>query len=153
MTQEKTCKWCHKTKPITEYYKASKAYGTVDGLMGHCKECHRDYYRDRNKIAMRENRAHYVGLMGGKCVKCGTTENLEVDHINPEDKTLRISSMWLRKHDRIMEELDKCQLLCGDCHKQKTREEKDRTKGVQRNKTVTPHMKQIGTRIVGKKNV
>ena len=151
MTQEKTCNWCHKTKPLTEYYKSTK--GTVDGLLGHCKECHKDYYRDRNRIAMAENRAHYVDLMGGKCVKCGTTENLEVDHINAEDKTLRISSMWLMKQDRIMEELDKCQLLCHDCHKQKTREEKDRIKGLQRNKTVTPYMKAVGTRIVGKKNV
>ena len=102
---------------------------------------------------MRENRARYVDMMGGKCVKCGTTENLEVDHVNPEDKTLRISSMWLRKHDSIMEELDKCQLLCHDCHKQKTREEKDRVKGRQRNETVTPYMKQVGGTIVGRKNV
>tara|TARA_B100001939_G_scaffold34224_1_gene26559 strand:+ start:22617 stop:22925 length:309 start_codon:yes stop_codon:yes gene_type:complete len=102
---------------------------------------------------MRENRAYYVGVMGGKCVKCGTTENLEIDHKRPEDKTLRTSSMWLRRHDSIMEELSKCQLLCVDCHKEKTREEKDRTKGRKRNKTVTPHMKHVGTTIVGKKNV
>ena len=166
MTQEKTCNWCHKTKPITEYYKNSKG---IDGVSGHCKQCHKEYYkayyqqkdkgnyRESTKIAMREkmrkNRAHYVGLMGGKCVKCGTTENLEIDHINPEDKTLRTSSMWSRKHDTIMEELSKCQLLCCDCHKEKTREEKDRTKGRQRNKTVTPHMKHVGNTIVGKKNV
>ena len=148
MTREKTCKVCHKTKPVTEYYTNGRGYYNAQ-----CKECHKDYFRERNKIATQKNRAHYVDVMGGKCVKCGTTENLEFDHVHPEDKKITISSMWLRKHDTIMEELSKCQLLCHDCHKQKTKEEKDRLKGRQRNETVTPHMKQVGTSIVGKKNV
>ena len=53
-----------------------------------------------------------------KCCKCGSTDSLEFDHIDPAQKfTHRIFSL---SHDRIQAELGKCQLLCKDCHVEKT---------------------------------
>lgn len=53
------------------------------------------------------------------CVQCGSTEQLELDHINRKTKVdHRIWSWSKTKRD---EELAKCQVLCRDCHKLKTK--------------------------------
>ena len=57
--------------------------------------------------------------MGGKCVKCGATEHLQFDHINPSEKSYNISNNLHRKD--LDEELAKCQLLCSTCHLEKTK--------------------------------
>lgn len=64
-------------------------------------------------------RAKY--LKDKSCVNCGSTENLRVDHINPEKKwTHRIWSYCWKK---IYAELKKCQILCEPCHMEKTVED------------------------------
>ena len=57
--------------------------------------------------------------MGGKCVICGATENLQFDHINPLEKSYNISTNFFRQD--VDEELAKCQLLCSRCHLEKTK--------------------------------
>lgn len=77
----------------------------------------RKAHRDRNRELAQE-------YLGGVCASCGTKEQLEFDHINPEDKSYtignRISSAW----ETIVTELDKCQLLCSGCHVEKSNEER-----------------------------
>tara|TARA_B100002019_G_C21102389_1_gene514211 strand:+ start:82 stop:807 length:726 start_codon:yes stop_codon:yes gene_type:complete len=71
-----------------------------------------------------ENRQYLIDKMGGQCVSCGTTDNLEFDHINPLDKSLNITNKLTLKNayqlEEVLEELNKCQLLCEQCHKNKT---------------------------------
>lgn len=54
-------------------------------------------------------------LLGGRCVLCGTTEDLQFDHIDAATKTIDVSAAirdgWSRR--RIGVELEKCQLLCS----------------------------------------
>jgi len=56
-------------------------------------------------------------------MKCGTTDRLEFDHIDRTTKKYVIASRVNNKWDNLKEELDKCQLLCVDCHLQKTAKE------------------------------
>ena len=88
----------------------------------------RDALRKRYHQALSEAKEQ----LGGKCVKCGTTEKLQFDHIHPKDKLFAISKQILMAdRKKFQEELDKCQLLCIDCHIEKTRlngEFKHRTK-------------------------
>ncbi len=58
--------------------------------------------------------------LGGQCVKCGTKENLQFDHIDPTTKTGTIAEIWSYKKDFFDEEIKKCQLLCDKCHEEKT---------------------------------
>jgi hypothetical protein len=58
--------------------------------------------------------------MGGKCVKCSSTEDLEFDHIDPDQKLYSINAILTRKPQFVMAELSKCQLLCHSCHTDKT---------------------------------
>ena len=58
----------------------------------------------------------------GPCRVCGSTENLEVDHIDP---AIKIShSVWSWREDKRLPELAKCQVLCQEHHKEKTNAEK-----------------------------
>lgn len=65
-------------------------------------------------------RFEWIALQGGKCVQCGSAENLEVDHINRQEKTLKPSQIWSRRKEVREVELLKCQVLCYHCHKIKT---------------------------------
>lgn len=55
------------------------------------------------------------------CKKCGSFDNLEIDHINHKNKEHHISRLWSRKEEILQEELKKCQVLCKSCHSQKTK--------------------------------
>lgn len=70
----------------------------------------RDIYRARKKAV--------IDYLGGKCARCGSTESLEVDHIDKTQKTREVSRHLSMKHNR--DEFDKCQLLCVTCHRAKT---------------------------------
>ena len=76
-------------------------------------EYHREYYKKRRQAIFE--------YLGGVCVVCGTTENLEVDHKDRSDKSFSISSKLSVKNNK--EELDKCQLLCTTHHREKTAKE------------------------------
>lgn len=67
----------------------------------------------------------YKSYLGGKCVKCGTINNLEFDHIIAKDKLFTITSKYDAKWEIMKPELDKCQLLCTNCHLIKSQTEGD----------------------------
>ena len=52
------------------------------------------------------------------CVKCGSVDRLELDHVNPVQKVSHRIWSWSIK--RREEEIAKCQVLCYSCHKKKT---------------------------------
>lgn len=58
--------------------------------------------------------------LGNKCFKCNCTENLQLDHIDPESKNFTIAKLWNSKPEIFNAELAKCQLLCLKCHQEKT---------------------------------
>lgn len=54
----------------------------------------------------------------GPCRHCGGSENLEVDHIDPSTKESHY--VWSWSPERRAKELAKCQVLCHDCHREKS---------------------------------
>lgn len=66
-------------------------------------------------------RTKFIIRLGGVCVKCGATEGLEFDHIDPDLKSFDVGRLFGKKRlPAVYAELAKCQLLCGDCHQAKT---------------------------------
>ena len=64
-----------------------------------------------------------VDLKGGKCVRCGYGGHqaaFDLHHRDPSKKGFSFSKIKLtsfkKNKDKIMEELDKCDLLCKNCH-------------------------------------
>jgi len=54
--------------------------------------------------------------LGGKCVWCGASENLEFDHIDPAHKKMTIGNISCSL-ELWWKEIEKCRLLCKSCHK------------------------------------
>ena len=71
----------------------------------------------RRRKKLREMAREYKG---GKCIKCGYNKcqrALSFHHINPKEKDFDLSSRGLtRSWERIKKEIDKCVLLCANCH-------------------------------------
>jgi 5-methylcytosine-specific restriction endonuclease McrA len=81
------------------------------------------YQRDYNKAWKAARRYRLIEMLGGKCVRCGATEDLEFDHIDPSTKEFTISGLS-RAWDALVEEAAKCQLLCKPCHVAKGAEDR-----------------------------
>lgn len=64
-----------------------------------------------------------VQRLGAKCAFCGETnvKILEIDHKDPNTKKFEVKSKLSCKRIKLIEEVDKCQLLCKPCHDEKTR--------------------------------
>ncbi len=84
-------------------------------------------YKDKQKqnkyLLDRLNRIRNSWLQeNGPCGKCGSWKDLEVDHINPDKKECH--KVWSWSNERRERELKKCQVLCYECHKIKTANER-----------------------------
>lgn len=75
----------------------------------------------RNRRA--ERRQFAYDYLGNMCAVCGTKDSLEFDHIDAKTKLMTITSAKSLDGslDRMINELDKCQLLCVKHHKEKTK--------------------------------
>lgn len=75
------------------------------------------YQRDRYL----KKKEEFISYLGGKCQECGSIEDLEFHHRDEADKCFSIMSKWKLSLEEIKLELDKCDLLCHECHYQRTR--------------------------------
>lgn len=64
-------------------------------------------------------------MLGGKCKICESENNLEFDHIDPITKSFCMTKFLNVSKEKALEELNKCQLLCSECHKNKSSNNKD----------------------------
>jgi len=60
-----------------------------------------------------------VSLMGGECTRCGYKEHpaaLQFHHTDPSNKDVSWNKLRLRAWTKIKLELEKCIILCANCH-------------------------------------
>lgn len=84
------------------------------------KERYNKYHRQYQLRRYRTRRLSAINALGGRCQKCKSESNLEIDHINPKNKTIAINRLWSISLDAYLEELKKCQILCHKCHVEKS---------------------------------
>lgn len=79
-----------------------------------------DKHRQYQRLWQAKRRAEWIASHG-PCQRCGSNEDLQVDHLDP---ALKVShSVWSWSAARREAELRKCQVLCLSCHKAKTARE------------------------------
>lgn len=101
------CKKCKIHKTAESFYK--KRYDS-------CKDCTKKTQNEsHNKL-----KQICVDYKGGKCEKCGFNKcnsALEFHHLDPKEKDFNISTKGGSElTEEIKAELDKCKLLCSNCH-------------------------------------
>lgn len=79
-----------------------------------------EYMREYMNRYRAKRRAATIAQLGSKCCKCGSSDNLQFDHIDPTSREWLISDMFAMPKARLQSELAKCQLLCQPCHNLKT---------------------------------
>lgn len=113
---EKTCKSCGVVKPVGEFYRQYKSkHPEWNCYDSYCIPCRLQYGNERR----RKIKAMAVEYMGGKCSECGlkTKHHCVYDfHHKDDDKEFTISAT-AKKFESIKSELDKCKMLCSNCHR------------------------------------
>jgi hypothetical protein len=72
----------------------------------------------------RRRKASAIAQLGGKCKRCGSTDDLQFDHIDRANKSFTLGRVLAGiAESKLQEELKKCQLLCLPCHQDKTIQE------------------------------
>ena len=82
---------------------------------GKCKKCLADHAKDR-RLSIKKKCVEYLG---GSCVRCGYNKclaALDFHHKNPLEKDFEIGRKKLLSFEKLRIELDKCELLCRNCH-------------------------------------
>lgn len=61
------------------------------------------------------------------CLHCGYKKHavaLDFDHLNPSEKHFNISQYFITAPiKKLMKEINKCQILCANCHRVKTKQD------------------------------
>jgi hypothetical protein len=113
----KKCFKCETEKPLEEFRtrKAIPKQYSGNTKYAWCYDCTQQY----NKNKRTQNKQACVDYKGGKCQRCGYNKclaALEFHHRDPEIKERLISANC--RLEKMKSELDKCDLLCSNCHKE-----------------------------------
>jgi DNA-binding protein Fis len=78
---------------------------------------------DYQKIRGLRRKLELIKLRGGKCEICGYCKNVaafDFHHINPKEKSFQLDLRHLSNQSMsvIIEEFEKCKLLCSNCHRE-----------------------------------
>lgn len=85
-------------------------------------ELQREYLRTWHIQRKAARIAKALEMLGNKCVQCDATTDLQFDHIDPKTRWFSIPVGTSRSEEDFFDEVRKCQLLCIEHHRAKTRE-------------------------------
>lgn len=127
----KTCNKCSQQKPLGCF--GNKA-SSKDGLQAYCKVCNKEYQRshynsnkksyiDKSKVTRDSNREWLFNFKLDKpCKDCGGVFHpcaMDFDHIE-DNKHFDVSDMMEKARSKIIAEINKCELVCSNCHRVRT---------------------------------
>lgn len=131
------CTRCHELKPA-EAFPPEQRGG--EKLQHWCRACFAElnakrYAQDpeREKSRIHRNRARrrgerrrfFASYLGSRpCVDCGESDTLllEFDHVRDKRGDVSTLAWRLAPWDRVLEEIAKCEIRCGNCHRRRTAE-------------------------------
>ena len=114
----KICKICGKEQPIKNFYKITgkQHKDSWDCRDSYCTTCRADLTHKR-RILLKQKAVEYKG---GKCLDCNLITDqycvYDFHHINGK-KDFSLSKFKHKSLEWLKPELDKCILLCSNCHR------------------------------------
>lgn len=131
----KNCTLCQTQKELSQFNKKSS---NKDGLQNVCRECNakrsRQYYaenREKHLKTILERKNATIGnsqqkiveyLQNNPCVDCKESDIIVLEFDHQRDKFKNVSEMIMQGYTfkRILEEIEKCEVVCANCHKRRT---------------------------------
>lgn len=74
---------------------------------------------EQKKLRRRNHKKELIKYLGSKCVMCGYNKSdysLHFHHVDKSQKKFTISKKMDRKILELKKEVEKCILLCANCH-------------------------------------
>lgn len=108
-----TCITCKRTLPKSDFHFDK----TNNRHRSYCKIC--DHARVKAHQHRRKQEA--INYKGGACQICGYKKYqgaLDFHHIDPSQKDFTLATYSVYNLERIKKELDKCILVCSNCHRE-----------------------------------
>jgi hypothetical protein len=127
---------------ILELRRNGKTYNEIVNLLG-CKKSNVSYHcrmnhiggdvklltdeerKEKDKFRVKTHRQKIkqmaINYKGGCCQECGYNKcnaALEFHHLDPNEKDFGIGSYTVLSWDKVKIELDKCILVCANCHRE-----------------------------------
>lgn len=127
--EDKKCYKCGETKSVSLF---SINPSRPDGFNSQCKECHSKYRKEHylknkqkyiNKAALNKEKfvLWFKTLKKSlKCKVCGEDREwvLDFHHRDPNSKDTEVSKLRNSgSKNRVLEEINKCDVLCSNCHR------------------------------------
>lgn len=130
----KRCGVCEQTKPVVDFH---KRVGHGDGYRDRCKDCaktyHQEHYQKNKGKYVTQARNHQKRLRqmiqelktGQTCADCQKPWPyyvLQHDHLPGTLKMVSIARIDRAGYsvERVLAELAKCELVCSNCHAERT---------------------------------
>lgn len=124
---DKTCITCGILKPLDEFTHNKECKG---GRAGQCKKCAslrtaawHQQNKERRQVDTRDrkraSKLKAMEYMGNKCADCGEQYQpcvYQFHHLDMETKDKNPSALFGLKWERLKSELNKCVMLCANCH-------------------------------------
>jgi hypothetical protein len=128
------CARCGEEKPLSEFAWRRREKGQRHN---YCRPCHAEYRREHYL----KNRRKYIGLAQERnrrryaegtellleyfadhpCLDCGEKDPLVLEFDHLRDKAFNIATkMTAYSWETVLEEIAKCEVVCGNCHKRRT---------------------------------
>ncbi len=105
--KKKRCKWCHR------WFIPRTIVSNGCSIFCQRRLANRKWRLGIKRLA--------VAYKGGRCKLCGYNKclsALEFHHRNPKKKDLEIASNYHATNTTLKRELDTCDLLCANCHRE-----------------------------------
>lgn len=130
----KTCKTCGVEKELTEFYVYK--HGDKRTVYASCKPCHREKLKSKytnetraeHRRASREKAMAYVNSQKSKpCADCKVSYPsyvMDFDHVRGEKFRNLAKMIGRNSMAEIKTEIAKCDLVCSNCHRERTYQRK-----------------------------
>lgn len=135
-TTVRRCQRCKEEKPLDAYHRSKGRYLGRAYVCKACKtaEAKTPEFREKHRAKSAERYARareiFYALKDRPCLDCGGRFPhyvMEFDHPNRDIKTGTISQMAMAGiTQRFLDEIAKCDLICSNCHRIRTRRQFER---------------------------
>lgn len=125
---KKHCPGCNQNLTLINFAFKNKAKGTYQTYCNVCRKtiAKHSYERHKKNVVaavqqrkknVREKFREYKTSL--KCIKCGEGESacLDFHHLDAKLKDFAVSQMYDQSWSMIKAEIDKCVVLCANCHR------------------------------------
>ena len=127
--KRRRCPDCKRNRSLTFFSSSASTKYTDNPIYTRrrCVDCHNKYI-SKNKYATKKRLNAYKKEK--KCVRCGFNDPraLHFHHLDPKNKKKAISNLVSMNYnwETILKEVEKCEVLCANCHAITHSEEKEK---------------------------